>query len=167
MKISAYKEGGGWRIHIKDNSAIQNMYEKHCIHYINWGRSKNKYNSIHYNIEAIPPSPSSSSPTSQILHQTMIGWLMSCDCHYNIVLGHTATHLSTQKFFEWFYIFTKMPVSQQPVEQNQFFKINLKMPFFTWILSFFTFFTFSLPKWWHKYKNMIILADFDKFWHFF
>ena len=35
---------------------------------------------------------------------------------------------------------------------------------FAWILSFFPFFTFSLPKWWQNYKNMTILADFHKFW---
>ena len=46
---------------------------------------------------------------------------MSCDCFHNISLVNTATHRSTQKNFESFYIFMKMPISQQPIEQNNFF----------------------------------------------
>ena len=59
--------------------------------------------------------------------------------HSNISLVHTAAYWSTKKNFKSFYMFTKMPISQQLVEQNNFFKIKLKISPYTWILLFFTF----------------------------
>ena len=101
----------------------------------------------------------------QIWHQTVIGWLLSCDCILNISLVHRATNSSSQKNFESFYMFTKMSISQQLVELDLFYKESWWCPISHEYSNFSHVSHFHSQNDERSTKTMIILlilADFDK-----